>query len=80
LSLDLWHQRLGHTSVSTLQLMQRANAVSAMPECKGDVPITYTGGVVGKHARLPFPHSTTRTRATLELVHADVCGPMPVPS
>ena len=32
----------------------------------------------GKQTRLPFLESETRTKAPLELVHMDVCAPMPV--
>lgn len=30
----------------------------------------------GKQTRLPFPHSSRRSKKVLEVVHADVCGPM----
>lgn len=36
--------------------------------------------VAGKQARAPFPTSSTRTAKPLELVHTDVCGPMPLNS
>ena len=31
----------------------------------------------GKNIKNPFPKSETKTKGTLELIHSDVCGPMP---
>jgi len=35
--------------------------------------------VLGKNANVAFPSSHNRSKEILELVHSDVCGPMPVP-
>ncbi|KMQ90225.1 retrovirus-related pol polyprotein from transposon tnt 1-94 [Lasius niger] len=35
---------------------------------------------MGKLHRLPFPHDTSKTRSIGEIVHADLCGPMPTKS
>ena len=36
--------------------------------------------IMGKQTRLPFPESESVSTEPLELVHRDVCGPMPVAS
>jgi hypothetical protein len=36
--------------------------------------------IMGKQTRTPFPHGESETSEVLELVHMDVCGPMPVAS
>ena len=38
---------------------------------------TYKGYASGKNIKNPFPKSETKTKGTLELIHYDVCGPMP---
>lgn len=38
------------------------------------------GCLLGKHAKATFPHSETRSKGVLDLVHLDVCGPMLVDS
>ena len=35
---------------------------------------------LGKQHRLPFNTSTSATKAPLELLHTDLCGPLPVAS
>lgn len=72
----LWHRRLGHINTSDLNKMKNG-AVQGV-SYDGSCDITKTNCVVcceGKQSRLPF---STGTRATevLEIVHADVCGPM----
>ena len=36
--------------------------------------------IMGKRTRLPFPNTESVSTEPLELVHMDVCGPMPVAS
>lgn len=38
------------------------------------------GCVLGKNVNKPFPRSESRSKEILDLVHFDVCGPMPVKS
>ena len=35
------------------------------------------GCVRGKNMKNPFPKSEPKTKGTLELIHSDVCGPIP---
>jgi hypothetical protein len=38
------------------------------------------GCALGKNIKKPFPSSNNRSKETLDLIHSDVCGPMPVRS
>ena len=38
---------------------------------------TCKGCARGKNIQNQFPKSETKTKGTLELIHSDVCGPMP---
>lgn len=73
-----WHRRLGHRDVAVLDRMKKEDLVSG-------VKIVDCGGrgkceecLEGKSARLPFPQvSVKKTTQPLQLVHTDLCGPMP---
>lgn len=72
----LWHRRLGHLNTKDLNKMKNG-AVEGV-SYKDTYEVTKSNCVVcceGKQSRLPF---STGTRATkvLDIVHADVCGPM----
>jgi len=74
--------RLEHAAMDAV--MRTSAAVGGM-DVAGAHPLRNLGGVcdacvVSKMCRKPFPSSTKTTRAQLELVHTDVCGPMPVAS
>lgn len=78
----VWHGRLAHAAVDAV--MRTSAAVDGM-DIAGAHPRRDLGGVcdacvVSKMCPKPFPSSTTTTGAPLELVHTDVCGPMPVAS
>jgi hypothetical protein len=77
MSLDLWHARLGHVggeAVRRLPLFAMgASLTSSEPLSRCE------SCILGKHPRQPYP-SSSLPRATrfLELIHSDVCGPLPV--
>jgi hypothetical protein len=81
-SVDVWHRRLGHVHHNVLKHMHReSTAVNfniAGPVIAPDVPCDAC--VQAKHARNPFPVSTSSTSKPLELIHADVIGKMPCES
>ncbi|KNC33708.1 hypothetical protein FF38_10866, partial [Lucilia cuprina] len=74
-SLQMWHGRMCHQDKEHVKnLLVNQN-------------IKYSGGdffcegcVMGKHHRLPFAESMNRAKEVGELVHTDLCGPMPVKS
>lgn len=73
----LWHRRLGHVSLQKLEHIR--SAVNGMDFTKKS-PMECIDCSKGKQSRLPFKHEGTRATELLELVHSDVCGPMPVES
>ena len=36
--------------------------------------------ILGKHSKQPFQESKFKACVNLELIHSNLCGPMPVPS
>jgi GAG-pre-integrase domain len=71
-SSQLWHQRLGHASASSLHSI--ANKLSCNPN-----KITLCDACcLAKSHRLPFQSSSTIAKTPLEFVHCDVWGPSPI--
>ncbi|KAK8935338.1 hypothetical protein KSP39_PZI014000 [Platanthera zijinensis] len=77
---QLWHNRLGHISPSTMSYVIKEQLVDGIP----DITISLhncSSCVEAKSHRLPFPKTATRRASTpLELLHMDLWGPAPVPS
>lgn len=72
----LWHRRLAH--INTCDLNKMRNGAVEGVTYEGSYEVTKSNCVVcceGKQSRLPF-RSGTRATKLLEIVHADVCGPM----
>lgn len=78
----LWHRRLGHLNRVSLNLLK--NGIATGINFSGDamdgppcVPC-----IEGKHARKPFKASKNKKLVDnkLDLIHTDLCGPMPVKS
>ena len=77
---DLMHKRMGHPCAQVMQHMVKHNCAKGLPTklaCDDKVCSTC---MRAKHARIKFDASDTKTHRPLELVHADVMGPFPVPS
>ena len=72
----LWHQRLGHVSNGALQAMQRNQMVLGW-EKEPQFPSTPVCDTCmsAKQAAAPFPPSSSKTKAPLELLHTDLMGP-----
>lgn len=78
-SQELWHKRLGHLNRASMQLLSNGMAEG----------VTYTNErgeqcqmcLLGKQTRQPFAKiGGKRATNILELIHTDLCGPMPVSS
>jgi hypothetical protein len=52
-------------------------AVTGLPELKGDHEGVCDGCAQGKNVKNPFPKRDIKAEEVLELIHSDVCGPMP---
>ena len=79
----LWHRRFGHLGFDNLAKME--SLVTGIRTTTAQFKAATTDAnckacILGKQHRLPFPNSTSATQAPLELLHTDLCGPMPVPS
>ena len=76
----LWHDRYGHLNYGSLKLLSNKRMVHGLPQ------IDLVDGVCedcqfGKQHRSSFPsESSWRAKKPLELIHSDLCGPMPVAS
>lgn len=71
----IWHKRLGHLSYGGMRVLRNKNIVKfqeqKLEEC--------IGCLQGKQVAMSFPKCVAkRATSPLELVHTDVCGPMPV--
>ena len=75
----LWHLRLGHLNFDSLKLMSSKSMVKGMPPINQPNQLC-EGCLLGKHSRNAFPkESMTRAKGPLQLIHADLCGPI-IPS
>ena len=72
----LWHRRMCHQSAHTLHGMVKGNHAIGLPS-SSKFEHKCSRCVSGKHARAPFPKETEfRASKPLELVYADICGPI----
>ncbi|GKC26312.1 integrase [Tanacetum coccineum] len=75
-STEVWHQRYGHLYVKGLQLLSNKDMVEGLPTIK-ELSHMCEGCALGKQSRRSFPvGKAKRAEARLEVVHADICGPM----
>ena len=81
---QLWHRRFGHLSFRGLAALQQHGMVKNLPVSAAEFLAVGEDlcepCVLGKQHRLKFAASEHRASQPLELVHMDVCGPMPVRS
>ena len=71
----LWHLRYGHLNIKGLQLLSDKGMVFGLPKI-GSLDLC-EGCVYGKQIRKSFPvGKALRASECLELIHADLCGPM----
>jgi hypothetical protein len=54
--------------------------VKGIPELQSTHEGIYNGCALGKNIKKPFPSSNNRSKEILDLIHSDVCSPMPVRS
>jgi len=82
---DLWHRRFGHLGYDSLARLQSQGMVTGINTSAADFKTAGASGIceaceLGKAHRLPFKASTSKTTRPLELLHTDLCGPMPISS
>jgi hypothetical protein len=77
-SSELWHRILGHLHYKYFPDLQ--NMVCGMPSTSLSKTKICKGCMLGKNIKKTFPSSDNIAQGILDLVHSDVCGPMPSPS
>jgi len=83
--VNLWPARLGHLSLGNMKRMVNEHMVRGMDVSAerlnhlGSTSLC-EGCVMGRHPRMVFPDSETKSKQCLELIHMDLCGPMSVDS
>ena len=73
----MWHARLGHMSERGLLELHKKKLLKGIKSCKLDFCETC---VIGKQCRVRFVTSNNRSKRTLEYVHSNVWGPVPIAS
>lgn len=71
-----WHKRLGHLNSQTLKKMANQVAGLQVKTANYDDIKNCVACATGKQTRDPFPPSTSRSSAILDLIHSDLCGAM----
>ena len=72
----MWHTRLGHVNFQALELMSREGMAHGIPRMVQPKE-KCEGCLMTKLARTSFPsHTSFETTTPLELVYADICGPI----
>jgi hypothetical protein len=74
---NLWHHRLGHANMRKLSTMQQLNVVHGFPKFTLRTIDFCESCHHGKQTRPRFPKVALKAQVLLELVHSDICGPMP---
>ena len=74
LSFNLWHRRMGHTSTENLKLLKEDFVPGLNCMESNDEPCTIC--IEGKHSKIPFNSSNSKTTEALQIIHSDVCGPI----
>ena len=74
--VHLWHCRYGHLSFRGLNTLYQQSMVYGLPTMKTPTKLCQDF-LVGKQSRASFPKkSTWRATQVLQLIHADICGPI----
>ncbi|CAI7822425.1 unnamed protein product [Closterium sp. NIES-53] len=74
---ETWHQRLAHVAVSTSEVMHKEKCVHGLQlQRDGAHYGSCEACMQNKFARFPFPRAEGSAKASLEVVHMDLVGPM----
>nr|GEX16956.1 hypothetical protein [Tanacetum cinerariifolium] len=77
----LWHRRLSHLNFDTINLLSKNDIVIGLPKLKFVKDHLCSSCELGKAKRKSFLTKTTpSSKRRLQLLHMDLCGPMPVES
>lgn len=72
----LWHSRLGHVNFQAMLQMSKNGMARGLPEIVKPADVC-KGCLMSKQTRISFPsQSNFVAKERLELIHADICGPV----
>ena len=80
--MELWHNCFGHLGYDNVSKLIKGKMVEGM-NCDVQVKPKFVCKpcIMGKQHRIPYPKGvSTRATEAFEVVHSDVCGPMPTSS
>jgi len=73
---DLWHRRYGHLHFKGLSTLSRKKMVKGMPHLSESSDVC-TVCIIGKQHQETIPRKNIwRATQKLQLIHADICGPI----
>lgn len=76
-TLENWHARFGHVGLQSLLQLIRSNCVTGLHLVGSIVDkVKCMACILGKYKRSPYPDQPP-PNAPLELLHTDICGPLP---
>lgn len=78
LTVELWHRRLNHMGWEGVKNVLRGKAVVGVEYVGSLESMKCVACIEGKGARLPYANPRNRADRVGDLVHMDICGPMPV--
>jgi hypothetical protein len=78
---DLWHRRFGHAGFESLAKFAEGKLATGMKvgagEFRAEKREICEPYILAKQTQQPFPDGESEAKGVLELVHMDVCRPMP---
>jgi transposase InsO family protein len=80
ISAEIWHKRYGHLGYDGLKRLVKEDMVKGInlaPEDIKKTPDICKACAQAKHSRSPFGRAEDKTTGVLDLVHMDICGPLP---
>ena len=77
-SIILWNAIFGHLNYEKLWLFKK-NGVTGLPTIHRKLN-QCDACILRKHSKQPFHDSYSRAHRKIELIHSDLCGPMPIAS
>lgn len=75
--INILHRRLGHLGYDNVKRLIAKDMVVGVDKVEGRI-VLCEACIHGKQHRFPFPLSNKKARHKLDLIHSDVCGPLPL--
>jgi hypothetical protein len=75
---ELWHRRFIHIHYKSLPIV--SNTVTCFPSIQVEHEGICKGCAQGKNVKKPFPSNDSKVKGVLDIIHSNICGPMPASS